>query len=270
MQKINTVFVESDLSKFKTIVGNRSVDEVRVKKIMKSIREVGMIPAPIIVNDLWEVIDGQGRLEACKRLGLPIPFVVINGLGIRECRAMNIYAEKWNLLDYLESFASAGNQNYVRFLEFFESCGFSLSIAAYFAMRSQFSNKGDSIKSGRLIFTEEDAKRSRKVSDYAHLFDDIETNRRGTFIQGIVFCFYDPEVDNDLLVKRIHQHPRDFRAISNLEDCIQVIEEVYNKRSRNRVYIHTNYRKHMQSKLSFYGKENVGGLFEERGEANAE
>ena len=80
---------------------------------------------------------------------------------------------------------------------------------------------------------------------------------------ALVYCFNDPEVDNDLLVKRIHQHPRDFRAISNIEDCIQVIEEVYNKRNRNRVYIHTNYRKHMSSKLSFYGKENDGGLFNE-------
>lgn len=263
MQKLNTVWVESDLTKFKTIVGNRSVDEVRVRKIMKSIREVGMIPAPIIVNDLMEVIDGQGRMEACKRLGLPVPFVIIKGLGIKECRAMNIYGEKWNVLDYLESYANAGNQNYVRFLDFFRSCGFSLSIAAYFAMRSHLSNKTDAIKSGRLIFSEEDAARSRKLSDFAHLFDDIETNRRGSFIQAIVFCFCDPEVDNELLVKKIHQSPRDFRAISSMEDCIQVIEEVYNRRCRNRVYIHTNFRKHMQSKLSFYGKEDGDSLFSE-------
>lgn len=263
MKEINTVFVERDLSKFKTIVGNRSVDEGRVRKIMKSIREVGMIPAPIIVNDLWEVIDGQGRLEACKRLGLPIPFIVINGLGIKECRAMNIYSEKWNILDYIESFSNAGNQHYKRFLDFFHSCGFSFSIAAYFAMRTDYSNKADAIKAGSLVFTEEDARTCRHLCEFAHLFDDIETNRRATFIMALVYCFNDPEVDNDLLVKRIHQHPRDFRAISNIEDCIQVIEEVYNKRNRNRVYIHTNYRKHMSSKLPFYGKKNDGGLFNE-------
>lgn len=65
------VYVTDKYSIFRRLSGNRDVKEARVKKIMRSIEKVGYIPNPIIVNENMEVVDGQGRLEAVKRLGLP-------------------------------------------------------------------------------------------------------------------------------------------------------------------------------------------------------
>lgn len=89
-KEINKVFLESNLSKFKLLDGNRSIEESRVNKIIDSIKTVGFINSPIVCNEHYEIIDGQGRLEACKRLGLAIPYIVIDGLGVDECRAMNV------------------------------------------------------------------------------------------------------------------------------------------------------------------------------------
>ena len=65
------MFRTTDYDAFKRVLGNRKVLEDRVSKILASFDKIGYIPVPIIVNEKFEVIDGQGRLEACKRRGLP-------------------------------------------------------------------------------------------------------------------------------------------------------------------------------------------------------
>lgn len=70
------MFRTTDYEGFKRVIGNRRVMEERVTKILASIDKIGYIPIPLIVNEKMEVIDGQGRLEACKRRGLPVNFII--------------------------------------------------------------------------------------------------------------------------------------------------------------------------------------------------
>ena len=110
------VFKTNDYSKFTKLNGNRRVDEARVLKIISSIEKVGYITSPIIVNEKMEVIDGQGRLEALKRLELPVEYIIQQGIGIEECIAMNIHQVNWKDRDYIESYANRGFESY-RFLK---------------------------------------------------------------------------------------------------------------------------------------------------------
>ena len=57
---------------FKQLKGNREVSPKRISKIINSIKEVGYIINPIIVNEKMEVIDGQGRLEALRILKIQL------------------------------------------------------------------------------------------------------------------------------------------------------------------------------------------------------
>lgn len=91
---------------FKTLDGNRSVKDHRVDKIVQSIVDVGYITNPIIVNEKMEVIDGQGRLAALERLCLPVEYLVHEGIGIKECRSMNIHQSNWTDYDYVSSYAT--------------------------------------------------------------------------------------------------------------------------------------------------------------------
>ena len=85
MEKINTVNRTTDYSLFKRLEGNRNVLEIRVKRITASIKKVGWIQNPVIVNEKMEVIEGQGRLEALKRLGMPVDYIIVPGIGLDEC-----------------------------------------------------------------------------------------------------------------------------------------------------------------------------------------
>ena len=58
----------NDLSVFKILEGNRNINLANVERLVKSIEENGFLQMPIIVNENYEVIDGQHRLMAAKKL----------------------------------------------------------------------------------------------------------------------------------------------------------------------------------------------------------
>lgn len=88
-------------------------DMSRVKNAITSVLEVGILPQPIIVNENYEIIDGQGRFEAMKILGLPIIYNKRVGLGLRECVRMNISQSNWNASDYMISNAKEGQESFI-------------------------------------------------------------------------------------------------------------------------------------------------------------
>ena len=90
-----------DYSKFKVLDGNRAIRDRRVDAIVQSITEVGYVTSPILVNENMEVIDGQGRLAALERLNMPVEYIVQEGIGIEECRQMNIHQSNWTDYDYV-------------------------------------------------------------------------------------------------------------------------------------------------------------------------
>lgn len=102
-------------SKFVLDQANRAVKDNRVKCIMKAIdsdndkKQVN----PITVNEKMQVIDGQGRLEAVKRINrkrrqserdlMPIRYIVYPGLTIEDAKDCNNSQTRWVFEDYIKS-----------------------------------------------------------------------------------------------------------------------------------------------------------------------
>lgn len=234
---INKVYLEDDLSVFKIITGNRTVEPARVKKIKGSIKTIGMIDAPIVCNEKMEVIDGQGRLQACRELGKPVPYIIVQGLTIDHCRAMNLNQTNWSGRDYIRSYASEGNENYIRLEDFISASKFTYSIAIDVALNCYCSNATESIVSGGVTFSEEDQKNASIRAAWLHQFDGVKTNNRRLFYCALRFCFNCPEINKDILSQKIVSCGNEFTGISKIYDGIKTIELVYNKRARNHVYI---------------------------------
>lgn len=107
------VYVTSDYSIFKHLKENRDVTERRIEKIRKSIDSVGYVRNPILVNEKMEIIDGQGRFEVLKEKGYPIEYIIDEGIGVDECRAMNVQQTNWTVMDFVDSFCASGNEDYL-------------------------------------------------------------------------------------------------------------------------------------------------------------
>ncbi len=105
---VGKIFETKDYDRFKILEGNRPINHV--KKLIVSIQSIGMLMRPVLVNEKFEIIDGQGTFSACKYLRLPVPYVIQPGLTIRECRFLNRYQTKWSVNDFINSYA-VGNDS---------------------------------------------------------------------------------------------------------------------------------------------------------------
>jgi hypothetical protein len=78
VQTILTVYESTDYDKFK-IAANRDVKESGVRQVMKTLQKDNMLKYnPIQISSDWYVVDGQHRLEATRRLGIPYSYIVLD------------------------------------------------------------------------------------------------------------------------------------------------------------------------------------------------
>ena len=241
---------------FKRLEGNRPVPEQRVKKIISSIKKVGYVISPVIVNENYEVIDGQGRVEALKRLGLPVFYIVDPGKGIDECIAMNINQTNWTMLDYIKSHAETGNVSYQNILTLIERYGeyFKLKVILY-AVNGKIEQAGLDLKEGRLVCTDDTfAKADRRLSWLMNFISPLKGIQGHVeyYLQAMLFCYEDPEVDNERLIQKITMLQANLKPVTQIQQAFEYIEDAYNNRSRNKVYIKTNYRKYLDGKYGWY------------------
>lgn len=103
---------------FKKVQGNRAVNMKHVNRLIQSINENNLLPQnPIIVNSNMEIIDGQHRLEAAKANNWDVYYVVVDNATLDDIQKLNSTSMGWKGLDYLESYASSGKQDYIKILE---------------------------------------------------------------------------------------------------------------------------------------------------------
>lgn len=244
-EHIGAIYRTADFKIFKHICGNRIDIERRVKKIEASVAQVGYINAPIVVNEKMEIIDGQARYEYCKRTNTPLAYCIIAGLTIDDCIAMNISSSNWTLIDYISSYAARGYQSYILTEKFINDSPYSLSPTLWALTGTGRENNDGKIRNGKLDINQDDYTRGEDIITYWKRFDDIVTNRKTEFLEAIGYCYLMDCIDNEALVRKVHQRPRDFQTIANVTDAIDVIEDAYNVRTRNHVYIETEYFKYL-------------------------
>lgn len=166
------VYMTMDYNQFKRLVGNRDVTIRRKNRIKESIRNFGYILNPIVVNENMEIIDGQGRFEALRDLALPVYYVIADGAGVKECVAMNINMSNWKVIDYVNSYAELGNENYIRYKKLIEEHEDLTVDEVYGLIKNKIVTTGygsREIKDGELYFTED---RLSQVSIVAEWLDD--------------------------------------------------------------------------------------------------
>lgn len=126
MKQITTIYETYDYSIFNLIGGNRLINVLNYKKLMKSIDEKQLL-IPILVNEKMEIIDGQHRFESCRELGKPVQFYIAEGYTIEDVKRANLVNKTWSKHDYLYSFLSQNDKNYIEFNEILQKYKVNIS-----------------------------------------------------------------------------------------------------------------------------------------------
>ena len=255
------VYVTDNYKMFRHLEGNRDVKDGRVAGIINSISKIGYVCSPIIVNEKMEVIDGQGRFEAAKRLNLPVYYLIVKGIGLDECRAMNIKQSNWTTDDFIKSYCTTGDQNYIYlsqlYKEFKKDLGADTLIGVVtdrYGSGKETCNSLDIIRNGELEFTEEDYAEARKLCAYLRLCSSEMKEvggRKINYFKILRFCYQQPSIDHLLLLEKIKKMKVDLLPTVNVAQAAEIIEKVYNYKNRDKKYIASMYRKEMDERMTF-------------------
>lgn len=145
--------ITNDYSIFKFRNDNRDdgISQSHVQSLMRSIeKKNNMEKNPIIVNTNMEIISGQHRLEACKNLGIPVPYIIDQSASPDDMLIYGI-CRRWTLSDILNFYVRNGNPNYVKLRDFINGSGLKMSICISLIVGHK-KKEGDAFRFGEYEF----------------------------------------------------------------------------------------------------------------------
>ena len=252
MARTNEIITTTDYSIFRKMHGNRGVDEKRIRGLVSSIKKIGWISNPIIVNDKMEVVDGQGRLEALKRLGLPVEYHIVKNASLNECRTMNTHNSAWKINDYVESYAQSGLEQYKRVLQLMKYYNVSLETILIAADKIADGRRYDIIRDGGLEFTNDDfvivSRRMNIYKDYYPAFEKFGGQRRTkekVIFYLIKYSESHEEYDHKKMIEVLTNCDPQKVFSQNFERLLESVQDAwnYNRRKKsNRMFFYEEYR----------------------------
>lgn len=224
-----SVFETSDYSLFTLMVGNREINKAHLKKLIQSMKQRQLV-VPITVNDSFQVIDGQHRLEACKQLGLPVYFLIEPGAGLHEIQQLNTNQKDWTSIDYLQAYCELGIPDYIKFRDFLSNynLGFNVSLALVSGRRIQNDSLTRKFKEG--LFKVVDLRLAeKKAKSFCELKDVLPMYNQQSFGLCLIELLDKPVFDWPRFVASAKKYGKMLKGCKSKDDYMRAIDDMYNK-----------------------------------------
>jgi hypothetical protein len=249
-QIVNTVYKTYDLSVFKTISGNRVPNLQHIRRLASSIKEYGMKCNPIIINENYEVIDGQHRLYAAKECQTFIYYIMIEGYALSEVQTLNLNQKNWGKKDFMDAYAEIGIEPYVKLKKFVEKnddfnlfdcialCS-NITAGSTNSYAQKYDKRGK--KNYKHVFEEGTwkGKDFQLAQDWANKIRLIKPYydgyNRTLFVGTMIGLFHNPLFDFNEFMHKLRLQPTALLHTANREQCKTLIEDIYNYKSRNKI-----------------------------------
>ena len=153
MSKSLYVHSTDDYDKFQTYSCNRITSPDHVNKLYSDPSFPEKFPSsPIVVNSKFYVIDGQHRLKAAQKLGIPVYYLIDKNADEKDIKMRNQQMKNWSITDIIHYYAS-DNDNY-KFLEQLKekyeiNYSFILSVVNFFGKARRY-EASYNLKNGKL------------------------------------------------------------------------------------------------------------------------
>lgn len=227
----STVHFTRDYFMFRELEGNRALNPLHLKRLKASMQSHYLF-SPIIVNEEYEVIDGQHRLHCAQELGLPVYYIICEGYGLREVQVLNASSKNWNADDYMQGYCDLGYKDYEVYKEFREKYGFG-------HRETQALLEGSAIKSMQDFylgkFKVKDKKKAtemaEKLTQVQPFFDAYKTR---SFVFAMLHMFKQKNFEFDEFIQKLKLQPTALKKCANTEQYKDLIEEIYNYRRREK------------------------------------
>jgi hypothetical protein len=235
---------------FKIMGENRNVNLSHVARLIDSYKQKHLI-SPIIVNEKYEIIDGQHRFTAAIETGLPVYYIKIAGYGIKEVQLLNTNQKNWIKIDYLNSYCSQNMKPYLQFKEFMVRFpDFQIQASERILTLITGSSNDKKMKNGirKTIKSFEEGELfipdlhksymiAKKIMDFKPFFDGFS---RGTFVSAIIPLILNTKVyDHKEMIHKLTTCPIKLVPCLDVMDYRTMLEDIY------------NYKRQKENKVSF-------------------
>jgi hypothetical protein len=232
MQQIKIQYT-TNYKMFKVVGGNRKIDEKRVLSIMESMKKNPEIVAPAQCNQKYEVIDGQHRLEASKRLSKPFCYYVVKGADIATVRTLNNHDPRWSTSEFTNSFVKTGSTDYAIYEAFEKKYGFGHAVnISLLTGAAGFHNRMlDDFKEGKFV-----VKNLVHAEKLADMLIEIGKMYPGYKKRSFAIAFAKlaglPGFDFKRLVSKLTYQQKSMVDCTNSTQYLVLLGEIYNYRAK--------------------------------------
>lgn len=240
-----TVKKTTNYDKFKYLLGNRDINQSHVRNLVKSISKNNLLEYnPILVDYSGFVIDGQHRLEAAKKLGVPV-FYNQTDADIDTVILINNNSKNWSIEDFVNSYIEFGHTDYVALKEFKKKWGIPYTVSAA-ALSSQISDKktvigytgeySRKIKDGE--FKVNPNNKADKIMQWVDSFTDYADTvirRNRAFISAVAHVYAQKKVTLSTLKRKLRVCGKMLVRQNKKSEYLRQIEDIVNYKARKNI-----------------------------------
>lgn len=245
IEKKTKIEMTYNYKQFKFIKGNRPLVTSKVTKLVKSYNGgLNLFPyCPILINNDFYVIDGQHRLEACKRLNISVYYIVIPEVTLQQIAELNATATRWKVSDFFNCFIQTGNQDYVTLQTFKDRFGLSINTALQLLMvgscKEGGGHCGEAFRLGqfKINHLERANKIMKHVFDYREVASPEALSDRN-FIIAIQVLLSSPLYKHKEMIQRLTAKKLNIVKKYNYKEYIYHMEELFNRNNSKRYFIY--------------------------------
>lgn len=230
----NQIQTTTNYHLFKSIDGNRSKNQLHIKRLKNSMRENYLFTV-ITVNENYEIIDGQHRFEVIKELGLPLNYLVCEGYGLNEVQVLNQNSKNWTADDYLDGYVELGMKQYILYKRFKDEYG--LGHAETRTLLSGSKDGGDvqqKFKHGEFVV--KDWGKACKTAEMINLIGQYYSgHKRRAFVYAMIYLLNLPQFEFTEFLHKLKIQPTALVDCTTSTQYVSLIEEIYNYKRREKV-----------------------------------
>ena len=228
----NVVQTTNNYDQFKFIEANREQSRGHIEALKRAFESNGNLTRvqPILVNDRFEIIDGQHRFIACKELGAPINFTVVPGLGVSDARGINILHKSWTTDDYARSYANTGDRSYQKYIQLKEDFGFNHSVMLLYLQGTGDRNGVyKEFREGAFVLEpDQEIPAMERLQRLEEIAEFLPEAKEKTFARALLRVMQSENYDHKRMVRKLADRQSAIQRFRSIEDNLRQLEEAYN------------------------------------------
>jgi len=239
-------------SLFKFRKDNRAINNTHLEKLIFSIKTKNLLSVtPILVNEEFEVIDGQHRLLAAKALKVEVYYIVEKSITGKDIPRLNI-SKSWSSEDFLKHYLAEEHPEYKKLKDFMIKNELTLHIAIDMTSKGSCHKKNNDFKNGtyRFLYKEGDEilEICHETIDYIKKINGVALSmytKSSRFWKGLIKLINEPNFSKEKWFGNLKKFVTHFSPKATSADYLEMFQKTHNWKNSCKVDLLSDEREAM-------------------------